>query len=45
MQEIAPAWHDLLSDRDITKQSTRLPLDLLLDGSPVGVFSIAKDDS
>ncbi|HEV3272903.1 MAG TPA: malto-oligosyltrehalose synthase [Candidatus Methylacidiphilales bacterium] len=34
----SPTWHDLFSSREIAKQATDLPLDLLLNGLPVGVF-------
>jgi (1->4)-alpha-D-glucan 1-alpha-D-glucosylmutase len=36
------AWHDLFSSREIAKQATELPLDLILNGLPVGVFRTTR---
>ena len=38
MPEPAWDWHDLLAPREITKHSAQLPIDLLLNGLPVGIF-------
>ena len=34
----SPVWQDLLSSRKIARQTTEIPLDLILNGLPVGVF-------
>jgi (1->4)-alpha-D-glucan 1-alpha-D-glucosylmutase len=38
LSEQGPVWHDLLSHREIAKPAKQLPLDLLLNGLPVGIF-------
>jgi len=38
--EPTSVWRDLLSHRTITKSSKQIPLDLLLNGLPVGIFSL-----